>query len=68
MLESMAPANTPEKSTENIKNTCQINMYVVELIHLTTSFLNVWQIDFFPLINIETTKEHLKLPQKRNGH
>ena len=26
------PANTPEKSTENIQNTCQIKMYVVELI------------------------------------
>ena len=32
MQEPMEPANTPGKSTENIKNTCQIKMYVVEFI------------------------------------
>ena len=32
MPEPMAPANTPEKSTENIQNTWQIKMYVVEFI------------------------------------
>ena len=28
----MEPANTPEKLTENIQNTCQIKMYIVEFI------------------------------------
>ena len=34
MPEPMAPANALEKSTENIQNTCQIKIYVVELIQL----------------------------------
>ena len=32
MLDQMVLANTPEKSTENIQNTCKIKLYVVEFI------------------------------------
>ena len=32
MPEPTEPANTPEKSTENIQNACQIEMHVVEFI------------------------------------